>query len=117
MKLIPWLSVAVLTVVLAGCQKLEGPRTAAPKKVDEAEVQANLAKLSPEDQKLAEEQRFCAVLKDSRLGSMGVPVKITVKDEPVFLCCKGCTKKARSNPDQTLAKAKELKAKNAPTPE
>src|SRR5262249_13745931 len=30
---------------------------------------------------------------------------------------KSCTKKARNNPDQTLAKVKELKAKNAPSPE
>ena len=44
---------------------------------------------------------------------MGAPFKITLKDETVFLCCKGCTKKAQNNPDQTLAKVKELKAKNA----
>jgi hypothetical protein len=83
----------------------------------EAEIQAALAKLSPADRKLAEEQRFCAVQNDNRLGSMGTPVKITVKDQPVFLCCKGCTKKAQSNPDQTLAKVKELKTKSAPAPE
>jgi hypothetical protein len=28
----------------------------------------------------------------------------------VFLCCKGCEKKALADPDRTLAKVKELKA-------
>lgn len=127
MKSLPWLSLAVCFLLLTGCQKSESPKpsttaqqpqaASAPKEVDEADIQVNLAKLSPEDRKLAEEQKFCAVLNDNRLGAMGTPVKIVVKDEPVLLCCKGCTKKAQSNPDQTLAKVKELKAKNAATPE
>ena len=40
-----------------------------------------------------------------------------IKDEPVFLCCKGCAKKAHDKPDETLAKVKELKARNAASPE
>jgi len=74
-------------------------------------VQDNLSKLSPDDQKLARAQRFCAVQSGVRLGAMGTPVKITVKDQPVFLCCKACEEHAQSNPDRTLAKVKELKAK------
>ena len=74
-------------------------------------VQDNLSKLSPEDQKLARAQRFCAVQNGVRLGAMGTPAKIAVKGQPVFLCCKACDEHARSNPDQTLAKVKELKAK------
>jgi hypothetical protein len=34
-----------------------------------------------------------------------------VKDQPVFLCCKGCRRKALADPDKTLAKVAELKAK------
>jgi hypothetical protein len=34
-----------------------------------------------------------------------------VKDQPVFLCCKGCQKKALADPDKTLAKVKELRDK------
>jgi hypothetical protein len=77
----------------------------------EAEIKANLAKLSPEDRKLAEAQKYCAVEDDNRLGEMGVPIKLTIKDQPVFLCCKGCKKDAEKDPDKTLAKVKELKAK------
>ena len=39
---------------------------------------------------LAEQQRTCPILKDSRLGSMGPPVKLTLDGETVFLCCSGC---------------------------
>jgi len=78
---------------------------------DEAEIKANLDKLNAKDRKLAEMQKYCAVQDDERLGSMGVPVKILVKDQPVFLCCKGCKKKALANPDRTLAKVKALKEK------
>jgi hypothetical protein len=77
----------------------------------EKEIKANLAKLSPEDRKLAEAQKYCAVENDDRLGEMGVPIKIMLKDQPVFLCCKGCKKEAEKDPDKTLAKVKELKAK------
>jgi hypothetical protein len=33
---------------------------------------------------------------------MGVPVKITLRGQTVFLCCKGCTGKAKRNPDEML---------------
>ena len=73
-------------------------------------IDANLAKLSAEDRKLAEAQKYCAE-EDNPLGAMGVPVKIILKGQPVFLCCKGCVEKAQENPDKTLAKVKELKEK------
>jgi uncharacterized protein (TIGR03000 family) len=76
------------------------------------EVAANLAKLDPEDRKAAEAQRFCAVQEGIRLGSMGVPVKVTVKGQPVFLCCEGCEERAKADPDKTLDTVKKLKAKN-----
>jgi hypothetical protein len=77
---------------------------------EDAEINAALAKLNPDDRKLAEEQKFCAVRNDNRLGSMGTPVKLIVKDQPVFLCCEGCQKKALSDPDKTLAKVVELRS-------
>jgi hypothetical protein len=82
----------------------------------EAKVAANLAKLSPEDRKLVEAQKVCAVQPDNPLGSMGVPVKVMVLGHPVFLCCKGCRDKALVDPIQTLAKVKELKGENAAPP-
>jgi len=83
---------------------------------EEAEIQANLAKLDAADRKLAEAQRFCAVESDNRLGGeMGTPVKIMVKGEPVFLCCGSCKKTALADPEKTLTRVKELKAKAAQT--
>lgn len=82
-------------------------------KVADAEINANLSKLSPEDRRLAEAQGYCPVLTDNRLGVMGPPVKIMVGDKPVFLCCKGCRTKALSNPEGTLAVVDQLKAKMA----
>jgi hypothetical protein len=79
----------------------------------EATIKANLAKLSDEDRKLAEAQKWCAIENDDRLGSMGVPVKVMIKDQPVFLCCKGCVDKAKADPDKTLSTVKDLKAKAA----
>jgi hypothetical protein len=78
---------------------------------NEATIRANLAKLPEKDRKLAEAQKWCAVETDDRLGAMGVPVKMLIQNQPVFLCCKGCVNSARNNPDQTLARAKELQAK------
>jgi uncharacterized protein (TIGR03000 family) len=80
---------------------------------DDATVEKNLAKLSPEDRKLAEAQKLCAVQETIRLGSVGTPVKVMTKGQPVFLCCDACLTRAQSNPEQTLAKVKELKEKAA----
>jgi membrane fusion protein, copper/silver efflux system len=71
-------------------------------------VKNNLAKLPPEDQKLVAKQKFCPITK-LRLGSMGVPVKITLKGQPVFLCCPGCVDKAKKDPDATVKIVMELK--------
>ncbi|MGD0655692.1 MAG: efflux RND transporter periplasmic adaptor subunit [Thermoguttaceae bacterium] len=73
-------------------------------------VKANLAKLPPEDQKPAAEQKFCPIT-GALLGSMGVPVKITLKGQAVFLCCPGCVGEAKKDPEKTLQKIAELKNK------
>jgi Cu(I)/Ag(I) efflux system membrane fusion protein len=70
---------------------------------EEAKVKAALARLSPEDRKLALAQGYCPILKNSRLGSMGRPVKVQLDGQTVFLCCKGCEKEAREHPAQTLS--------------
>jgi hypothetical protein len=77
------------------------------------EVKANLAKLSPEDRALAEKQKYCVEQPDELLGSMGVPVKVSIKGDTVFVCCKSCEKNARKDPDKAIAKAKELREKNS----
>ena len=60
--------------------------------------------------RLAEAQGYCVVTNDA-LGSMGPPIKVMVKDQAVFVCCKGCEKKATADPEKTLAKVTTLRAK------
>jgi hypothetical protein len=74
-----------------------------------AAIAAALAELSAEDRKLATEQRVCVVQSQTLLGAMGPPIKMTLKGQPVFLCCEDCAEKARKDPDKALAKLKELK--------
>ena len=82
-------------------------RTAKEKKIDAAR-----AKLSPEDRALVDAQDYCAVMPKQKLGSMGVPLKLTIKGRPVFVCCKGCKGKAEDAPDETLEAVEKLKAKS-----
>jgi Cu(I)/Ag(I) efflux system membrane fusion protein len=76
---------------------------------EDRKAQASLARLSAADRRIAEEQGSCPIQPDNRLGSMGVPVKVTVKGRPVFLCCKGCKADALEDPDRTLAAVERLK--------
>ncbi len=133
MKTYQWLgSIAVLLPLFlaAGCKddsaankqsganlEKKAANTATDQEDEEAKIQSALADLSPEDRRLADEQKYCPVMPDARLGSMGPPFKITVKDQPVFLCCKTCRKRALKDPDKILAKVKELKAKAPGSPE
>ena len=131
MKTTAWLWCMVLFVplALAGCKDAASDRAKPPatdkervsdksaeKQAEEAEIRANLAQLSPEDRKLADAQKFCIIQQDNRLGAMDVPIKVMVKGQPVFVCCKGCVRRALNNPDQTLTRVEELKAKSAGSP-
>ncbi len=71
--------------------------------------QAALQKLAPADRTLVEKQRFCPILENSRLGSMGTPVKLTLNGQSVFLCCPACEAEARKDPEQTIEKVNRLK--------
>jgi Cu(I)/Ag(I) efflux system membrane fusion protein len=83
---------------------------------EEDRVQAVLAKLSPEDRRLVQAQGYCPVQVVNRLGSMGTPVKVMVRSQPVFLCCSACVNQALANPQQTVAKVEELKAMRKRSP-
>ena len=78
---------------------------------EEEDIKAALAKLSPEDRRSAEAQKFCPVLSDNRLGVMGVPVKVVLDGQTVFLCCSGCEKEAKAHPARVLEKYTALKNK------
>lgn len=82
-----------------------------PKDDHEAAIKANLARLDPDDRKLAEAQKFCPIA-DDRIGEPGmIPVKMTLKGETFFLCCASCQPSAEKDPDGTLKKIAELKKK------
>jgi hypothetical protein len=118
-RLLPLFAFGLAMVALAGCTTgtdRPGKGNAGAPAVEDStdkEIRAELAKLDPEDRKLAEAQRWCAVQTKSRLGSMDVPVKIMIKGQPVFLCCGGCEARAKKDEDKTLATVEELKKKAA----
>ena len=82
--------------------------------VELARIQEAMAKLSPDDRRLAQAQVFCAIDQDSRLGSMGPIHKLMLKGQPVFLCCKGCAAEAMAHPDDTLLKVQNLMSRMNP---
>ena len=120
---------AALATFTVGCQsqtspppteasanvEAQGQADAEPEQSEdgEAEIRLAMAELSDEDRKEAEAQKFCAIMKTSPLGSMGVPLKLDIKGQPVFVCCAGCKSKALKNPDDTLATVAKLKAENS----
>jgi len=63
----------------------------------------NIKQLPDEDRQPAKAQAICPVT-GAALGSMGVPVKITLRGKPVYLCCKGCIGKAKRDPEGMLKK-------------
>jgi Cu(I)/Ag(I) efflux system membrane fusion protein len=75
----------------------------------DAKIKAALAKLSESDRKLAEDQIYCPIQTNNRLGSMGVPIKIDVNGQPVFLCCIGCEEGAKKDAAKTLKSLAEVK--------
>jgi Cu(I)/Ag(I) efflux system membrane fusion protein len=77
---------------------------------EDAKLNAALKRLAPADRVLAEQQKFCPILDGSRLGSMGVPVKVMIDGHPVFVCCPSCEASAKSKAEETLKKLDELKA-------
>lgn len=102
-----------------------GAATAEPgrpgmRKLPSAADLAQIGKLPEADRKAATAQGTCPIT-DEPLGSMGVPVKVMLEGKAVYLCCKGCVKKAESEPKKTLDKIqgwqKEPTPKAAPAPE
>jgi hypothetical protein len=100
---------ASLTIGAIGCSKTD-PAPAASQSAPAADahgatdaVAEAFASLSQEDRAAAEKQKICPV-SDEPLGSMGTPIKVTVKGRDVFLCCVGCTKPIEEDPDKYLAK-------------
>src|SRR6266581_4441486 len=85
----------------AGCKDgaLADPKATLAEVEKLKKITAALGKLKEKDRVLAEQQGFCPVMEDSRLGTMGTPVPIEIKGKTVFLCCKGCKEDALADPD------------------
>ena len=123
----PLFCIAAVAIITTGCQTQTSPvssntgsSTTHQDSDDhqhddhgDGDVATAMAKLSPEDRKEAEAQKFCAVMGDNLLGSMGTPLKVEMDGAPVFLCCSGCKSKALKNPEQTLAAVAKMKADNS----
>jgi hypothetical protein len=93
-----------------------GDQPTAPTATDprSEKIKAALAKLSPADRKTADLQKECPINEGSLLGSMGMPIKLTLEGESVFVCCKACQEEALADPRGTLEKVKHLRRLNAP---
>jgi len=66
-------------------------------------MNAELAKLSPEERASAEKQHFCPVT-GKMLGTMGAPIRLDVNGQQVWICCEGCKDQLLENPAKYLAK-------------
>lgn len=96
--------------ILAQVAASKPPQQASPPVAGpSAEDLKNLEKLPAEDRKLALAQKICPVTGEA-LGSMGVPVKIMLRNRPVFLCCHGCQHAAQQKPDEMLNKLPKIPA-------
>ena len=119
-----WFCCAALGMFATGCQTQTAPTTAdvltesvqadadAADSQPDSDIALALGKLSAEDRKAVDAQKYCAVMSSNLLGSMGTPLKLEIKGESVFLCCSGCKSKALENPDETLAAVAKMKADN-----
>lgn len=70
---------------------------------EETEVDEAFTKLSPQDREAALAQKICPV-SDQALGSMGTPIKVTVEDRDIFVCCQGCVDELKSKFDEYAKK-------------
>jgi len=98
-------------VCCKGCVKgaEKGGKDTLAKAAKLTKASAVLAKLPAKDRAAAEAQKYCAIMKGSFLGAMGAPIKLDLNGKPAFVCCKGCTAKAKANPATTLAQVEKLK--------
>lgn len=94
----------------AGCKDaaLADPKATLAQAEKLKKITVALGKLNEKDRALAEQQRFCPVMDDSRLGSMGTPVPVEINGKKVFLCCDGCRDTALEDPNTTLKKVEQL---------
>jgi hypothetical protein len=102
---------------LAGNPSLIDPSRAAPPLEMvagfTAKELAEIQQLPDSEQSLAIEQIICPVT-EYKLGSMGVPLKVEVDNQVVFICCLACKEDVLQDPQLHLAKIAAYK-RDGPT--
>lgn len=63
------------------------------------------------DEKKSDYPLTTCVVSDEKLGSMGKPHIVKIKGREVQLCCDGCEKDLKKNPDKYLKKLDEAEKK------
>ena len=113
---VPFVLPAVLAAALIGCGGGTNPAqqttkdSAAKDAGKAADDLPGLKELDEADRKLAEKQKYCPKTGEL-LGSMGAPYKIMLNGRVVFLCCDGCEKEVKKDPEKYLKKLDALTAK------
>jgi RND family efflux transporter MFP subunit len=97
---LPQMELPQMAVPQLGLPSMETPSA---ENGESQEIAAALTQLSPTDRTLASRQKMCPVA-DMPLGSMGTPIKVMVRGNPVFICCEGCRESLLANPAEYLAK-------------
>ena len=77
-------------------------------------MEITVVKASAADQNAINVQRVCRVSNEA-LGSMGVPLKVSRGEKSILVCCSGCVKDVKVDPDKffgPLASAPAVKAEH-----
>jgi hypothetical protein len=103
--------IVIASFVLGGIAAFLGcsARQPAAEPTAQSEIELELAKLSPDDQKLAIAQKICPVSGEP-LGSMGKPIKIEQNGRVLFICCAGCEEDVQKDFEGNLKKVEQPKA-------
>ena len=67
------------------------------------------ARASDQDRAAIQAQGFCPVM-NKPLGGHGVPWKMSVDGNEIFVCCAGCIRKVQEDPQRYLARARDSKS-------
>lgn len=96
------------TIKLANLPRENRPGTSftQPVVLSKGKPQVTLATVDETDQAGIARQRVCPVTGEP-LDSMGGPVKVLVGGQPVYLCCKGCLGKVKTDPEGILRKVNQ----------
>lgn len=89
---------------MADMKNMPGMQPTTP--LDQKETKTSIEGLSQlsKTERVSAEKQFRCPVSDELIGAMGKPIKVTVKEQDVWLCCDGCKKKLLANPDEYLAK-------------